>query len=1063
MKNRATNESGVALVVVLLLMLVFTIMILGFYFETTGEQRVAASDRDNSATFYAAQGALENMSSNLASLFASTPSPVPSQITALTASTYQQSVPIYNSLGTLTSQAVTYSVYTIANLATPATTNPTTAACTPNTSTLCSTPGIIPGNGPLAGLEGILTPFLLTVIADGPNNTEVKMTRQVQEVAVPVFQYGIFSQSDLSFFAGPDYGFGGRTATNGNLFLAENGGTLTLNDKVTAFGSIIRAQLSNGLATGAAAYGTSVDVTIGPPTGAGAGGCPTPECPTCPTTTCRALGLAEGSVTGGPGSAANPNWQTLSMTTYGGYIRSGSTGVKQLNLALALAGASPIATIERPPSTESATSQIGQQRFFNQASVRILLSDTQAQITGLPGVTSSAPYPLTEQVTATGYTSGMGTSASNYIQRTTSTGTNYLPPTDSCHPPIAQSPGWTADNDYMLKPYTTLLGGYIKIEIQLNSSPGTWQDVTKEVLSLGISRDIQSSGTMSPAGCTNISILHLEEARPFPPEGAPTLAAGSTGGSLTNGTKYYYIVTPITAAGAVPGTEASFTATSSKKINLTWSAYTAATVTGYYVYRGTSAGGETGYINVGNVTSYTDTGGTALTAGTPPTTILNTLTAATTPTNFVPINIYDPREGELRDSNNYTTVSLNGVMNLLDVDVGNLQMWLANTLCTASTTPTSCPSGALALNNSGYILYVSDRRGNCNQTAAGACAGAAGSDTGAYGYEDIVNPLSGTGAPNNTLDTGEDVDGDGVLDLYGGIARPINAANVDSSGSTNYPTGSTTTLTTFMASLTSPGTPNAAPLTRITSAATGVGYYEAQKNPVLFFRRAVRLVDGTLGNLPPLAAATLATCPNAASPATYPSGGGFSVATENPLYIQGDYNASNSVGAFSPDPSGDCHVPAAVYADAVTLLSNDWVDGETFANPTNEGSRPATTHNTWYRVAIIGGKNISFPLPTFTNPAAPPQDFGTDGGSHNFLRYIENWNSTLNYLGAMVSFYYAQQGTGIYKCCSTVYNPPTRAYAYDTDFTNITSLPPGTPRFTDVNALSYQQAVLATQ
>ncbi len=524
------------------------------------------------------------------------------------------------------------------------------------------------------------------------------------------------------------------------------------------------------------------------------------------------------------------------------------------------------------------------------------------------------------------------------------------------------------------------------------------------------------------------------------------------------------MVTALGTWGEIPGTEqkASTATTSSKDtITVTWTAYPGAT--GYNIYHGTSSGGENQYVTVGAVTSYTDRG-TGFTAGTPPTTlVMNTTTAATTATNFVPINIYDPREGEVRDSNSYTTVSINGIMNLLEVDVGNLQQWLNGTLCTASTVPTSCTSGTLALNNSGYILYVSDRRGNCNQAASATAGGpCTANDTGEYGYEDTINPSSGTGAPNGTLDTGEDVDGDGVLETYGGIAHPINASNVDTSGSTKYPTGATTTLATFMASLTNPSTPDAAPLTRITSSQAGWGYYEAQKNPVLFFRRAVRLVNGTLGNLPPYSAAHMATCPNAQSPAAFPAQGGFSVAAENPVYIQGDYNASNSVGAFSPDPSNKCHVPAAVYADAVTLLSNAWTDSETFTSPTNVGSRPGTS-NTWFRVAVIAGKNISFPLPNFTIPAAPPQDFGTDGGTHNFLRYIENWGSTLNYLGSMVSFYYAQQATGVYKCCNTVYSPPTRNYAYDSDFTKITSMPPGTPRFTDVNALSYQQSVLSTQ
>jgi len=44
----------------------------------------------------------------------------------------------------------------------------------------------------------------------------------------------------------------------------------------------------------------------------------------------------------------------------------------------------------------------------------------------------------------------------------------------------------------------------------------------------------------------------------------------------------------------------------------------------------------------------------------------------------------------------------------------------------------------------------------------------------------------------------------------------------------------------------------------------------------------------------------------------------------------------------------------------------------------------------YYRVAAMGGKGVSFPQPTaFTSS----QDFGTDGGLHNFLRYIEDWSN----------------------------------------------------------------------
>jgi hypothetical protein len=445
-------------------------------------------------------------------------------------------------------------------------------------------------------------------------------------------------------------------------------------------------------------------------------------------------------------------------------------------------------------------------------------------------------------------------------------------------------------------------------------------------------------------------------------------------------------------------------------------------------------------------------------------------TSYQTQTNYIPLNMYDPREGEVRDITNSpdSTASLNGIMNLVEVDVGHLQQWLANKLCTTSTTPSSCPSGALAWNNSGYILYISDRRGNCNQTNAQPCSGSVGTDTPYFGNEDIINPSSGTGTPNGTMDTAaagtgscpaggspcaiEDVVGDGVFRTYGAYPHPLA---IDSNA----------TWAKNMISAMGPYSATNPAFERVTTASggpcnTASAGCQAQKNSVIMFRRAVRLMDGVLGNLPPLSVATTAPCPNAS--AGYPSGGGFSVASEGPVYIQGDYNA-NYNDSFSSDPSGTCHVPAAVFADAVTLLSNNWTDTETFQYPTNMSGRPKTTDNTSFRVAVISGKNNSFPLPTFTSPAAPPDDFGTDGGTHNFLRYIENWNTQLNYLGSLVSFYIAVQGTGVYKCCNTVYNAPTRNFAYDTDFTNMGSLPPGTPRFTDVNALSYQQAVLATQ
>ena len=56
-----------------------------------------------------------------------------------------------------------------------------------------------------------------------------------------------------------------------------------------------------------------------------------------------------------------------------------------------------------------------------------------------------------------------------------------------------------------------------------------------------------------------------------------------------------------------------------------------------------------------------------------------------------------------------------------------------------------------------------------------------------------------------------------------------------------------------------------------------------------------------------------------------------------------------------------------------------------------------------------------------------------------------------------MSLYYSQYATGVFKCCTTVYGPPTRNYSFDQLFLVPTNLPPGTPTFQDVNNLSYRQ------
>jgi hypothetical protein len=213
-----------------------------------------------------------------------------------------------------------------------------------------------------------------------------------------------------------------------------------------------------------------------------------------------------------------------------------------------------------------------------------------------------------------------------------------------------------------------------------------------------------------------------------------------------------------------------------------------------------------------------------------------------------------------------------------------------------------------------------------------------------------------------------------------------------------------------------------------------VNHAQAMVNRTYLFRRALKLVNGSLGNI--------------VTP-------GLTVVTENPVYIQGDWNANQSSTLTN---YGDPHAETSVIADAVTLLSNEWNDVESFLNPYNPGNFNGgnrTRNTSWYRLAIIAGKGMAFPYPTAGNP---PNDFGTDGGAHNFLRYLES-GGTVNYQGAIATFYYNRQAVGTYKCCNTVYGAPTRNYNFDTDFLDPATLPPLTPVFRDINALGFAQEI----
>lgn len=182
--------------------------------------------------------------------------------------------------------------------------------------------------------------------------------------------------------------------------------------------------------------------------------------------------------------------------------------------------------------------------------------------------------------------------------------------------------------------------------------------------------------------------------------------------------------------------------------------------------------------------------------------------------------------------------------------------------------------------------------------------------------------------------------------------------------------------------------------------------------------------------------------------------GGLTVASDNPVYIQGDYNTGTKRSADlqtvvqqpesnltngNPNKNtvpGYVKQSCAVLGDAVMILSNAWKDANSTAG-VNSGNRTATP--TTVNTAIVSGI-----VPT--NPAE------YSGGAENFPRFMEKWGSgnAFTYHGSMVQLYNSQQNIGEWGR-DNVYDPPKRNWFFERQF--YTDPPPGT-----LSLISYKKS-----
>ena len=197
-------------------------------------------------------------------------------------------------------------------------------------------------------------------------------------------------------------------------------------------------------------------------------------------------------------------------------------------------------------------------------------------------------------------------------------------------------------------------------------------------------------------------------------------------------------------------------------------------------------------------------------------------------------------------------------------------------------------------------------------------------------------------------------------------------------------------------------------------------YVADQRNIGSTRQSAVRLVNGT--KLP------------------FNNGLGFTVATQNPIYIQGNYNTTINGTTFAlglGSTTNGASVPAALLSDAITILSPNWTDGNSTAS---EPSRNASSMT--FNAAIVTGN-----MPTTGTDA-----YTFSGGVHNVTRFLENWaGDTLTLNTSIVVLFTSQIATNQfimpYSSSQTdgYYNPPTRNWGFDTTYYSPNKQPPGVP------------------
>lgn len=843
--------------------------------------------------------------------------------------------------------------------------------------------------GPFAGLYATIIPYKITSIGSyGATATEVKLEREFNNYLVPLFQFGIFSDRDIEMNPGVQMIFNGRIHSNENVFALSN---VKFLNRLTMAGELVR-DADVGGATNVLAGKPNVYIQVGSinvPINKGSveGGGGTVGGPNFLGSTSGARGFFPGR----PNGTANTSWETNSIMSangaadrFGGQILTGTTGAKQLKLPLQLEGSSIAEIIKR--SLPSDNEIVAGSRYNAKAQIRILIDD----LTAGNGTSNAAGIPAGKGVVLRNDAGGfkpLALDGGSALRRVDNFG-NYQ---DSM--PIQQylPSGFLqmAETVRGVKNFAeTVSSNYIpqgagieaKILIEVVKPDGTTVDVTSEILSMGMTEG-------EPNG-----IVYLQR---------PLWAAYTQGSRDRNG-KNFDLVTLTRnsrsiADGEIPDPTPSLDS-------------------------------SRGFISTDIFSFDTEA---ILSRDAVPMGWQN---------EIVPINVYNVREGWYRSEMNESSIYERGMTNVVEINMRNLAKWLDGLYDTNLLSGTGAVSANIK-GDEGYVVYVSDRRGDRVKAEYLSDGSSFASTNGIVDNEDIYGP-------NDALDEGEDVIDFGWDASLGGASRQG-------------------TLQKDTSELPDTGT-----IWNVT------GTRQARSNEVLrwrnpnnYFRRAVRLFDGE--------SLSFSGAAGKLSPTK-----GITVATENMLYVWGSYNtlgvSSIPAGGATLNDGGylGAQIPTSLVCDAIFPLSKTWFDGlsslypegtsdarsvKGFAYRMADDNLPDVTQSTAVRAAIIAGTTASA---LTAKPGRDANGLRKAGGTTNFPRFLETWNMgggsarAWSYTGSINPLFYSTQAMSQWEnATSVIYTPPIRNWSFDSTFLNPNKLPPGTPFFQYVQGTGFRQNI----